>query len=275
MPDLAPLPLGPFVLAGERALVILALAAGLVVAEVLGRRRGRDAEWAWQAVILGLVAARVGYVAANADVFAPRPLDAFAFWQGGFVPWVGVAVGLAYAAFAVRRRGVAAGAVVSAAGATGLAAVVALAVLPVAPTPPALADTGVVVERLEGGTVDVATWAGTPTVVNLWATWCGPCRRELPMLIDEVGGRDDVRLALVSQAEAADTVRAFLAEEGLPGDDVFLDRRGGMQGAARAIGLPTTLFVDVGGEVRDVAFGEVSRARVRAGVEAAMASRTP
>ena len=275
MPDLAPLPLGPFVLAGERALVLVALAVGLVVAEVAGRRAGRDAEWAWQAVIVGLLAARVGYVATNLDAFAPRPLDAFAFWQGGFAPWVGVAVGLAYAAFAVVRRGVAARAVVSASGASGFAAVVALAVLPVAPTPPALAETGVVVERLGGGSVDVATWTGTPTVVNLWATWCGPCRRELPMLIDEVGGRPDVRLALVSQAEAADTVQGFLADEGLPGDDVFLDRGGGMQRAARAIGLPTTLFVAADGEVRDVAFGEVSRARVREGVAAAQAPATP
>ena len=111
-------------------------------------------------------------------------------------------------------------------------------------------------------------------MVNLWATWCGPCRRELPMLLDELAGRDDVRLALVSQGERAATVRDYLEAQGLPGDDVWLDRQGALGRAVSLVGLPTTVFVDAGGRVVEVAFGEISRARLAEGVARTVAARS-
>lgn len=267
MPDLAPIRIGPLALAGDRALVALVLAAGLVVAEIVARRRGRDADWAWSSVVVGLLAARLAWVALHPASYLARPLEVVYVWQGGFSAWAGVVAGGAWAAAQTLRRDASIRALVAPAGAALAMAAAALLVMPVAPERPSLEAMGVSVERLDGadadGTaVDVATWRGRPTVVNLWATWCGPCRRELPMLIEVVGGRDDVRLALVSQAEAEATVRDYLAREELPGGDVWLDRAGALGRVVSLTGLPTTLFIDASGEVRQVAFGELSRARV-------------
>ena len=269
MIGLAPVTLGPVVVAGDRALVVVSLLVGLIVAEVVSRRSGRDAEWAWSAVIVGLLAARLGFVVVNADVFLARPLEIVFFWQGGFLAWLGVMVGVGWAGWTLRRQGGDVRPLVAPSVAALLAAVVALAVLPVAPDRPSLATVSVSLVSMAREPVVMADWWGTPTVVNLWATWCGPCRRELPMLIDEVSGREDVRLVLASQAEAASTVQAYMQEQGLPLDDVVLDGGGGLQRVAQAVGLPTTLFVDAEGNVVQVAFGELGRATVRDGIVAA------
>jgi len=266
VPDLAPIRIGPLALAGDRALVALVLLAGLVVAELLARRRGRDADWAWSSVVVGLLVARAAWIALHPASYLARPLEIFYVWQGGFTAWAGVLAGGAWAWVQGRRRGVSSRELLAPFGAALGMAVAALLVLPVAPQRPTLEAMDVSVAGLDGATVDVAAWQGRPTVVNLWATWCGPCRRELPMLIEVVGGRDDVRLALVSQGEGAATVRDYLAREGLDVDDVWLDRAGALGRAVSLTGLPTTLFVDASGRVREVAFGELSRARVAEGL---------
>ena len=269
MPELAPLSLGPFVLSGARALVALALAAGLIVAEVLARRRGHEAEWAWTAVLIGLAAARVGWVVAHPQAYLARPLEALYVWQGGFLAWVGIVAGVAWAPARAPRRGVPRSVVAPPALAAGGAALIALVLLPVAPERPTLDAMNVEVRSLQRSELEpVAAWEGTPTVVNLWATWCGPCRRELPLLVEVAGGRQDVRLALVSQGESEATVRGYLLDEGLPIDDVRIDPARALGAAVDLTGYPTTLFVGADGSVVEVAFGELSRARLLRGMGA-------
>jgi len=96
--------------------------------------------------------------------------------------------------------------------------------------------------------------------------------RELPLILEELGGRGDVRLVLASQGEARATVEAYLNRRELPMDDVYLDSVGALQRASQAVGLPTTLFIDAQGQVVQVAFGELSRAALRDGVAAAQAA---
>lgn len=266
--DLAPLSIGPVVLDGERALVAVALVAGLVVAEFIGRRRGHDVEWAWTAVVLGLLAARVGWVVAHPQAYLARPLEALFVWQGGFLAWAGVLVGVAWAWRRAARQGVPSSSLWSPIGVAAGATVLALVVLPVEPERPALSAMDVTVQRLEGSSEAVESWQGTPTVVNLWATWCPPCRRELPMLVEVAGDRTDVRLMLVSQGEPADLVAGYLADEDLPSSDVRLDPARALGTAIALSGYPTTLFIDADGVIQETTVGELSRARLLRGLAA-------
>jgi thiol-disulfide isomerase/thioredoxin len=265
--DLAPIRLGPLALDGERALAALTLAVLLLVAEVVARRSGGDAEWAWTSVGIGLLVARAAWVAGHPAAYAERPLEALYVWQGGFLAWAGVAAGTAWAFWRARAAGRRPGVVVTPALVAAAAALVALIALPAAPARPALAQLDLAVTDVDGRAQPVADWRGRPTVLNLWATWCGPCRRELPLLIDEVGGAGDTRLALVSQAEAPEVVRSYMEGRGLPMDDVWLDRAGALGREMGVVGLPTTVFLDASGQVVEVAFGELSRARLRASLE--------
>lgn len=94
-----------------------------------------------------------------------------------------------------------------------------------APAPPAgltIARTGaplpaMTLRDVNDAEVDVPrAWAGRPTLVNLWATWCGPCLKEMPDLqaFARVQGRHGVRVVGIALDEAA-AVRAFLPAHGI------------------------------------------------------------
>lgn len=103
-------------------------------------------------------------------------------------------------------------------------------------------------ERLEGGSVHLASSEGKPVVVNLWATWCPPCRRELPMLARAARTNPSVRFYFVDQGEAPATVRGYLAERpDLDIEGVLLDPGSVLSDRFGAAGLPVTLFFDARG----------------------------
>ena len=116
-----------------------------------------------------------------------------------------------------------------------------LAVVEGQPTFPALA-----LDALDGGRVTLAPDAA-PTIVHFFATWCAPCRTELPALAD-FARRSGVRVLLVDVAEPADRVRRFFAEgtAGPAPGPVLIDQN---RAAARAWGvslLPASFVVSSG-----------------------------
>ena len=119
------------------------------------------------------------------------------------------------------------------------------------------------VQSLEGPAVPLASFQGKPTVVNLWATWCPPCRREMPVLQQAQAQRPDVNFVFLNQGESPDRVRSFLSAQQLPLRNVLLDVHGraGTELGHRA--LPTTLFYDAGGRLVDTRVGELSHASLR------------
>ena len=112
----------------------------------------------------------------------------------------------------------------------------------------------------DGRTVTLTDFQGKPTVVNLWATWCPPCRREMPVLQQAQADRPDVNFVFLNQGESASQVQTFLTAHKLPLGNVLLDsrREAGAQLGHRA--LPTTLFFDAHGRMIDTRIGELSRA---------------
>jgi thiol-disulfide isomerase/thioredoxin len=88
-----------------------------------------------------------------------------------------------------------------------------------------------------------------PAVVNLWASWCPPCREELPVL-QEYAERTagSVHVVGVVTEDARGAAAAFAAEAGVTFPGLF-DREGRARAQLSAVGLPVTLFVDADGRV--------------------------
>lgn len=104
---------------------------------------------------------------------------------------------------------------------------------------------------------DIAAGDGRPTVVNLWASWCAPCVREMPLLqaTAERAG-DAVRFVGIDTQDEPASAAGLLAETGVRYDQ-YDDPDGKVRSAVRAVGLPVTLVYDAQG--REVArrFGEI------------------
>jgi thiol-disulfide isomerase/thioredoxin len=120
----------------------------------------------------------------------------------------------------------------------------------------------------DGREVPLHAFAGRPLVVNLWASWCPPCRREMPELARAQRVYKDVSFVFVNQGEAAGPIRSYLQEQGLQLDNVLLDRTNRMGKATGSPGLPTTLFFDAEGRLVDRRLGQVSAATLAQGIEA-------
>jgi thiol-disulfide isomerase/thioredoxin len=124
-----------------------------------------------------------------------------------------------------------------------------------------------------GAPLPLDRFRGRPFVVNLWATWCGPCRRELPML-DAVASRTgEVPILLADQGEAPATVSGFLNREGIGARHVALDPDRGLSQALKVAGYPATAFVAADGTIVQLQLGELSRAALADGIDLARKHR--
>lgn len=106
-------------------------------------------------------------------------------------------------------------------------------------------------------------------VVNLWATWCPPCRREMPMLAAAQQEYDEVTFVFVNQGEGRGEIKGYLDQNGLALDNVLLDTRGALGQTVGSMALPTTLFYDANGRLADTHLGELSRATLARGIQRA------
>lgn len=263
-----PLRLGPLLLPSAPLLLLL----GGWLADMLARRlaRGvapRPGPALLAALLAGLLAARVAFVLrwysqypTLAAMLDPRDL--------GFEPWAGWPVAalvlLAWGLWRAPLRRALAGAFAAAAlvvfGGQAL-----LTALQPAPRPlPALT-----LRDLQGRPVDLRGLRGQPLVINLWATWCPPCRRELPMLLAQAAGHPGARIVLADQGDPPAAVDALLRSLGHAGaPEVLLDAGRSLAAYYEAPGYPTTLFIRADGSLQRMYVGEMSAATLRQGIRA-------
>jgi thiol-disulfide isomerase/thioredoxin len=98
-----------------------------------------------------------------------------------------------------------------------------------------------------GHSLSLASFSGRPVVLNLWATWCAPCRQEMPALARLQAKFDKsglLVLPLSIDRQGAPAVRRFYRDLGLAGLGVYVDGSGEAAGDLGAPGLPTTLLID-------------------------------
>jgi len=106
----------------------------------------------------------------------------------------------------------------------------------------------------DGKTLTIADWRGRTVLLNLWATWCPPCRHEMPFLEDlEVRlGSDRFEVVAVSiDLKNSDKPKAFFAEIGLKALQFYWDGTGkvfqDLKKENLAFGMPTTVLIDHNG----------------------------
>jgi thiol-disulfide isomerase/thioredoxin len=259
------LTIGPLSLATDRLMALVAIAIFVILASVIARHRDARAEQTgWLALGLGLLFARLSYVATHRDAFTDDPWSALYFWQGGFAPGPGLSAAIAVIVLRHFRSSALMpllGALVLAGG-LGLGAAAIKREVSIVPLP-----AGIVVTTTQGRPVPLDGLRGRPLVINVWATWCPPCRRELPMLIEEAG-RGTVPVLLVSQGESRPQVLGYLHQARLTTAGIHLDERNSLGRALDIRALPTTLFIDAEGRIVRRHTGEISRAAVRDGIDA-------
>ena len=90
--------------------------------------------------------------------------------------------------------------------------------------------------------------AGTPLLVNLWASWCAPCVKELPTLDALSRRKDSPRVVIVAQEMAErPSVEAFLEQHGIKDLESWRDPKMALSGALGVQVMPTTIYYDASG----------------------------
>ena len=219
--------------------------------KVSGEQAGRTVT---HAALLGLVAARLAYLVWHADAYLASPWAAFDLRDGGWSAPAGLVAGVAWLAWRgsvtpwLRRP-------LAVSGTAGVAfwwlATLASGLAGTHSLPP------VQLVRIEDARVLSLTEAarGRPVVVNLWASWCGPCRVEMPMLAAAQQREPTVAFLFVNQGESPATVQSFLQKQSFTLREVMLDSGSSLGQAIASRGLPITLFFDAKGRQVDAHFG--------------------
>lgn len=281
--------IGLLVFSGPRFAAITGIIVFVIVTEVFARSQGPAfRRWSGQVLIGGLLVARLGFVALHWRDYLADPASVLYVWQGGFSL---LATGIAVAAISlwhlwkIPHHG--------SFMALSLAMAVATANLVVFTTSGSddialpqgsLPSLGIdpltfqidpagntrsleVFPRLSGGLLNIADRKGKPLVINLWASWCPPCRRELPMMAEVAAGLTDVDMVFANQGESQQVVEAFLAREGLTLGTVVIDSGQSLYRHYSALGLPATLFIGADGRLQASHVGEISRSQLNTEIE--------
>lgn len=141
-----------------------------------------------------------------------------------------------------------------------------LAPVPPTPTPYVIPDTGLIdksapnfeLTGLDGSTYRLSSYRGRVVFINFWATWCEPCKKELPAMQQFAGENDRAVVLAVNVDEPEDSVRAFLTEFGATELTVLLDPDLAVYDAYGVNRLPITFVVDPSGVVRYAHVGELT-----------------
>ena len=252
--------LGPLALPYSLLLLYAVVAASLYV----GTRRSRNTGVAvepvlWKTLLVGLLVARFAFVWEFRSAYMVSPLSMLDIRDGGWNATAGFIGGWLFALSLYGRRpalrkpmqaALLTGSVIWLVGSIGLSL---------------RPDTGQEMpalgfSSLAGQTVQLTEFKGRPTVVNLWATWCPPCVREMPVLQKAQLDQPGVNFVFLNQGESPDRVGPWLQARNLALGNVLLDQPRLAGATFKQSALPMTLFFDARGRLVSTRIGELSSA---------------
>ena len=256
-----------------------------ILATIFARRRHTHIEPSmWWAAIAGILIGRVVYLAQNWSAYAGAEGRGTPAWIGQLLDLrdggmsIGAALSIALAVLlgaAWRQKGLRTPLLVTVCAAGVIWSGAGVALHAGASSRPALPDwTFAAMDDAPGAhlsgpptaakAVPLQAHANQPTVVNLWATWCGPCRREMPALARAQKDYPGVHIVFANQGETPEKVRTYLNEAGLSLANVVLDSDARLGTRYRSSVVPTTLFFHANGRFAEVHFGELSEPALHA-----------
>lgn len=255
--------IGPFsiqVIVLAVALVLAWLAARLLARNSSPAEKKMTSSLAIDALLIGLVAARVVFILIWWEDYIETPSSMLVIGDGGFNALAGIAAALGWIAWKTRSQ--------QWLRKLGYAALAFLVWGAVNTIPLLMQHTGSL-PSLQLNTLDhsesvnLTEFRGQPIVLNLWATWCPPCRREMPVLEQAQADYPGVVFILVNQGEGGSTVTSFLETESLQFEHILLDPFSSVMREVGSQGLPTTLFFDAEGHLVDSHLGELTMPSLR------------
>ncbi|WP_434986212.1 prolipoprotein diacylglyceryl transferase family protein [Vreelandella zhaodongensis] len=261
--------LGPMGFSLHQLVIGLAFLLALLTGALLGRRHHvAVSDTLFTVLFVAFIAARVVFVVrywGAYDGIVAR-LD---IRDGGFDIVGGIAVGLGYAIWALwrapRQRIPLSGALLVGGLTWGLIAGSAVFIEQQARPLP-----DVMLTDRSGNPISLPQLAEQqqqPMVVNLWASWCPPCIREMPVFEDAQQAEKDITFVFVNQGESAQHIETFMDQQALSLENVWLDPRNALGQATGAHAMPTTLYYNAEGKLVSTHFGELSRATLQQGLE--------
>ena len=256
------LSVGPFALALNHLLLLVALALAILVGWLGGRRNRVNPERnLFGLFMLGLLVARLTFVSVYWAQYRHQWLSIIDIRDGGFFLWPGVIAVVIGALVRGWKRPILRTPLGLGVGSGlffwGLASLALNAHHEDARLP------DLTVRNANGNAVQLRDYQGKPLVINLWATWCPPCRREMPVLQAAQQANADVTFLFVNQAESPRDVATFLTTQGLHLDNVLFDSAGALAQQVGSAALPTTLFYTSDGRLAGNHLGELSSASLK------------
>lgn len=251
--------IGPLALAMQHVLIIGSLLLATLVGWRVGRRQGLNPEkQLFGLLMVALLAARLAFVAVYFQHYREQPWGIVDIRDGGFIAWAGVLAAVLLGAWQLYKNpplrkplGTAMMVGLLTWGAGNL-------VLQWQERESRLPDLALV--ELAGKPVNLQAYRGKPLVINLWATWCPPCRREMPVLMKAQAEHPQVTFLFVNQGESPQEIQRFIQSQGLAINNVLLDRHNELGKLAGSMALPTTLYFDSEGRQVGNHLGELSQA---------------
>lgn len=111
-------------------------------------------------------------------------------------------------------------------------------------------------EKMSGGNLTFSELRGRPILLNFWATWCEPCRDEMPLLQNLAQENGELVVLGINNNEPVAVIERFVRSVQIT-FDILLDVDGKIAGKFQVFGFPTTYFIDQEGILRAIHVGQL------------------